>query len=372
MSERPSTSGPALLELGDAKPAPELVRTVRDALAGGALIGLPTETVYGLAARADRPEALAALRAAKGRPADVPLTWHVGDRTPLEQFAFPRAVVGRLAERYWPGPLTLVLEGVPPGLEAVARDGRTGVRCPAHSATAALLAACDFPVVATSANLHGEAPATSATEVAARFGSALALVLDGGPARLSEASGVLLVARGRFELLREGLLSLEELRRTAGLRIAFVCTGNTCRSPMAEALARQLIGEALGRPGGSPARIADFGFEVGSMGLFAADGAPASGGALSVLAAEGIDLAPHRSRPAVPELLLGQDRVYALTQSHLDGLRLKLPPARGPRLQLLDPAGRDIADPIGGGPEVYRACADQIRAALRQRLAEWV
>lgn len=369
MSERPS---PALLELGRATPAPEVVRAVRDALAGGALVGLPTETVYGIAARADRPDALDALRAAKGRPTDLPLTWHVGTNEPLERFPFPRAVVARLAERYWPGPLTLVLEGVPPGLEAVGRDGRTGVRRPAHPAAAALLAACDFPIVASSANRHGEAPATRADEVVERFGRQLAYVLDGGPARLGEASGVLLVGHGRFELLREGLLRLEELRRTAGLRIAFVCTGNTCRSPMAEALARELLGEALGFPAGKRSRLRDFGFELASMGLFAADGAPASTGAREVLQARGLDLARHRSRPALPEAVLALDRVYALTQSHLDGLRLRLPPGRGPRLELLDPHGRDVADPIGGGPEVYRACAAQIEAALRARLAEWV
>ncbi|HEX6884202.1 MAG TPA: L-threonylcarbamoyladenylate synthase, partial [Planctomycetota bacterium] len=227
-----ASQGSPIVATGDAPPPRALVTRVREVLARGGLCALPTETVYGLAARADRPEALEAMRVLKGRPAELTFTWHVASRAAIEPFEALRPLARRLVERYWPGPLTLVLRGVPPGLEHVAKGGWTGLRLPAHRATGELLAACDFPVVMTSANRHGAAPLTRAEEVAAQFDGALEVVVDGGPARLGEASGVLALGPGRFELLREGLLRLEDLRRTAGLRLAFVCTGNTCRSPM--------------------------------------------------------------------------------------------------------------------------------------------
>src|SRR5262245_2600153 len=265
-----------IVAIGDRSPSGEVTARVRALLARGALCALPTETVYGLAARADLPEALEALRVLKGRPNELTFTWHVGGRDAIERFPELRPLTRRLTERYWPGPLTLVLRGVPVGLEAVARAGWTGLRLPAHAACAALLSACEFPVVMTSANPHREAPLTRAEDVAARFDGGLELVVDGGPSRLGEASGVLALGPGRFELLREGLLRLEDLRRTAGLRIAFVCTGNTCRSPMAEAVARKLLAERLRTTGTG---LSAFGFELLSMGILAAHGAPASPGA---------------------------------------------------------------------------------------------
>jgi len=359
-----------LVAAGDRAPAAELVADVRALLARGGVCALPTETVYGLAARADSEVALATLRTLKGRPSELALTWHAGSRDALARFDALRPMARRLAERYWPGPLTLVLRGVPAGLERIAQHGWTGVRVPAHAATRGLLAACEFPVVMSSANRHGQAPLTRAEDVAASFGDELELVVDGGASRLGEASGVLALGPGRFQLLREGLLRIEDLRRTAGLRLAFVCTGNTCRSPMTEALARTLLSTRLEAGSGGPS-LSDFGFEIASFGIFAAPGAPASAGAVEVMDELGIDLRPHRSRPAVPEQLLRCDRIYALTAGHVDALRAQLPPGRVPPLETLDPAGRDIVDPVGGPRAAYQRALAEIERALQARLDEW-
>ncbi len=369
---------PEHIELGERtgdQPFPRRIRKrVAEVLAGDGLVALPTETVYGIAARADSLPALEALRLAKDSQDTRGFTWHVGSRAAVEDLpasspqTSPRAVVERLTRRYWPGPLTLVLRGLAGKLDLASREGWTGVRFPAHFATAQLLEELPFPTVMSSANRAGQEPLPG-SRIPSALGSAIRLVIDDGPARMGEASAVLRVGAGRFELLREGLHDLEPLRRTAGLSIAFCCTGNTCRSPMAEGLAQRLIADRLGVEGDGLGR---FGFSLGSMGAYASSGSPASGHALEVLAAEGLDLSGHRSSPATAAVVSAADRVYCMTRSHVEALRLTVPPGQDGSIALLAPDGLDIPDPIGGSLEDYRRCADRIRRCLEQRLEEWV
>ncbi|MEM7308166.1 MAG: Sua5/YciO/YrdC/YwlC family protein [Planctomycetota bacterium] len=357
----------------DAPPPRDLCRRVEAALASGEVVCMPTETVYGFAARADLPEALANLRALKSRDAGEPLTWHVGRPDVIERFDRLVPLARRLAERYWPGPLTLVLEGLPrgvDGLEGIAPESWTGMRLPAHRGTAGVLEALPFPVVMTSANTSGDEPLLDADSIAEGFGPRLALLLDGGPSRLGEPSGVLRLGRGSFRLLREGLVSIGDLRRVAGLRIGFCCTGNTCRSPMAEGLAKLELGRRLGSEA-TPDGLAEFGFEVESFGVFAGAGAPPSEHAVEVLRGAGYDLSGHRSAPATLEGVTALDRVYCLTPAHLENLRALLPPGKAHHLELLDPDGDGIPDPIGGPLETYRMCAERIGDAIQRRAADW-
>jgi tRNA threonylcarbamoyl adenosine modification protein (Sua5/YciO/YrdC/YwlC family) len=352
-----------------------VLELARKTLARGGVVAIPTETVYGLAARADLSPALARLRALKERPADEPLTWHVGKADALEEFPVVTLPVRRLAARYWPGPLTLVLPGVPKGLEEASTGEWTGVRLPGHVSTARLLASVPFPVVATSANRRGEPPMCDADGVAALFEDEIELLLDDGQAPLAQPSSVLRIGRGCFDLLREGVIGLDALRATAGLRIAFACTGNTCRSPMAEGLARALIAERLSVESAhavSPERIGEFGFDVRSVGLNAMPGAEPSSLAVEVLREQSIDISAHRSRPASIDILSQCDRLYGMTQAHCEGLRLMVPPEQARRVELLDPSGSEIADPIGAGPDTYRRTCGQIHAALKRRAGEWV
>ncbi|MEZ5980602.1 MAG: L-threonylcarbamoyladenylate synthase [Planctomycetota bacterium] len=352
--------------LPDDGSVPAAAKELADALRSGGVVGIPTETVYGLAVRADDDGAMARLVELKGREATKATTWHVASASALEGFAGfgPRA--RRLAARYWPGPLTLVLPGVPAGLERAAKDGWIGVRCPAHSGARAVLAACDFPVVASSANRSGESPCVDAACVRAAFGSELAGLGDGGACRVAEASVVLAIGPGRFEVLREGLLSREQLVATSGRRIAFVCTGNTCRSPMAEALARRAVEERVGTRD-----LASVGFEVASFGVFAGPGAPASQHSVEAMARRGLDLSRHGASPAVPERLATFDSIYGLTRSHVEALVSILPPRLAGRVELLDPKGRDVPDPVGKDLAEYLRCADAIEAAIRERAPSW-
>ncbi|MFT5052334.1 MAG: L-threonylcarbamoyladenylate synthase [Chlamydiales bacterium] len=369
---------PQRVETAPGEPAPQAVRDqVLNILEAGQVAALPTETVYGLAVRADDPAALERLCRLKGRDDPAGLTWHAGSAAALQAFDGLPNMLARLGERHWPGPLTLVLRGVPRGLEHVARAAWTGVRVPAHPALQSLLDDAPFPIVMTSANRAGQTPAVDAASVEAIFGEELALLLDTGPARIGESSTVLQIGPGRFRVLREGLLNASDLKRTAGLALGFVCTGNTCRSPMAETLAHAVLARRLAtEPGGDAHPDADspetFGFSTGSAGVFAGTGSTAADHAIETLRARGLDLSRHSSRPAAPELVRDWDRVYCLTRSHLDALIDSLPPARAKNLELLDPEGQDIPDPIGASLNEYQRCADRIEQCLERRADEWL
>ena len=361
---------PRRLRLTDpaGEPSRELLADAATVLARGGIVALPTETVYGIAARADDPRALEALADLKGRPYDKPWTWHVGTIGALESFPDPRPPARRLAERYWPGPMTLVLPGVPKGLELAAHDGWTGVRYTAALLARALCRYVDFPVAMTSANRHGARPATNTESLLALDLAGVDLVIDGGATRLQEASSIVKIGAGHLQLLREGLHDLEALRRTAGLQIGFACTGNTCRSPMAEGLARHALCERLSAP---PERLASLGFGVRSMGVFASSGAPASPNAVRALAERGIDLADHASSPALPEVIETLDVLYCMTHAHRSALGLLLPPGRDGHLRLFDPEERDIPDPVGGTMADYRRCAQHIAECIEVHAREW-
>lgn len=148
--------------------------------------------------------------------------------------------------------------------------------------------------------------------------------------------------------------------------ILFVCTGNTCRSPLAQALCARLLADRLGC---EPADLPGRGFFVQSAGLAAMIGAEATAEAVAIAAEMGADLKGHKSQRLTLELLAQADFLFAMTQAHLQMLSsLELP--NGPILSLLSGEGEDIADPIGCSADVYRECARQIRHHLEARVTD--
>jgi protein-tyrosine phosphatase len=169
-----------------------------------------------------------------------------------------------------------------------------------------------------------------------------------------------------WSLLREGPLSAEEVGEQTACLTVFVCTGNTCRSPLAEALFKKRLADRLGCTADElPGR----GFLVISAGLAAMIGGAAADEAVEAAKAYGADLAGHVSRPLTPELAAQADYLVAMTRGHLQALAAGFPGAGG-RPRLLSPSGEDVSDPIGCEQQVYRDCAEQIWSCLDALAAE--
>jgi L-threonylcarbamoyladenylate synthase len=203
--------------------AAESIAVAARALRRGELVGLPTETVYGLGADAGNDVAVAKIFAAKGRPADHPLIVHVADASGVAHFArdLP-AFAHQLIGAFWPGPLTLILPRRPE-VGAVVAGGQhsIGLRCPSHPVAHALLQACRelgvHGVAAPSANKFGRVSPTTAAHVQSEFGDAL-LVLDGGACEVGIESTIIDCTRGAPVLLRPGAITREQVQAACGLK----------------------------------------------------------------------------------------------------------------------------------------------------------
>ena len=190
-----------------------------DALRNGGLVILPTETVYGLAADAGNAQAVAAIFEAKGRPRFNPLIAHVSDAVQAEAIAVFDDRARRLAQAFWPGPLTLVAPVR--DREAVCDLARAGldsvaVRAPGHARARAVIAAFGRPVVAPSANRSGRPSPTTFADAVEETGFAAAAALDGGDCAVGVESTVVSVLDGRLALLRPGAVTREEIAAVAG------------------------------------------------------------------------------------------------------------------------------------------------------------
>ena len=191
-------------------------------IARGLPVGVPTETVYGLAGDATSGEAVAAIYAAKGRPSFNPLIVHVADLAMAERVAILSPLARRLGQRFWPGPLTLVLPAAPGSL--VARLTTAGlpsvaVRMPAHPAMRALILASGRPLAAPSANASGSISATRAEHVARSLAGRIPLVLDDGPTAVGIESTIVAVDADRLRLLRPGAITVEMLAEASGVAV---------------------------------------------------------------------------------------------------------------------------------------------------------
>lgn len=324
----------------------ECARQIVQTVAAGGLAALPSEAGTVLVADPDR---LADPARPPGVPEGLPVRRLDGFFESRDFFArsAPTPPERVLANRLWPGPLGWVDDELP-----------FPAWVPSHSALAAVLGAGSGPLAVF--ELDEGRPVDPAG-----LGDSLNVLVMDGPARPGPVTFLRPNDR-RWDVVRPGVLAESAIRFALARHIVFVCTGNTCRSPLAEGLFRQQLAERLGC---TVDELPDRGFVVASAGIAAGGEAPATAESVAAARDLGVDLTAHRSRAATADLIARADDVIVMTRSHLLTVAGRFP-VLGGALRLLCGADGDLDDPITGGADVYRACATTIRGHVDRLITE--
>jgi tRNA threonylcarbamoyl adenosine modification protein (Sua5/YciO/YrdC/YwlC family) len=347
-----------IFKLNPKKPDVKKIKKAASVLKKGGIVAFPTETVYGLAASSRNSQAIDKLYKIKRRPKNKPFPIQVDQLKSLKDFKVELSKDAKvLIDKYWPGPLTLVLNSK--------NDEKIGFRIPQNKISQKLLKETAIPLCVPSANFSGENPAKSAKDVIINFDGIIEIIIDGGRCKKAIESTVVDLTATPYKVLREAAISVKELNQSLKSKnkfvkvkkILFVCTGNSCRSVMAKGLLENESKKDL---------------IVQSAGIAVFSGMPPTEETIKTMKKRGIDVSQEKAQGASASLLQEADLILVMEPKHKDFIIERFPEAKN-RTHLLKEYKRkdklddySISDPIGRPFNFYQKVYNEIEKEIKR------
>jgi tRNA threonylcarbamoyl adenosine modification protein (Sua5/YciO/YrdC/YwlC family) len=322
----------------------------------GDVVAFPTETVYGLGALYNEPEAIKRIYTLKSRSASKPLGIYLHDLKQLDELNIANTqILSTIANELLPGPLTIILSDK--------NSNKVGIRFSSDPVLLTILKKLPTYIVGTSANISNMSPCSSPQEVFAQFKDSLECIVDGGITAFQQESTIIDLTRDPVFIVRYGayysklcsVLKKNHIPFSTKKMILVVCTGNTCRSPMVEGYLHLILKQR---------KIEDT-YEVDSCGIYAPLNMSASPDAIKVLRDNGIDISHHQSKSINEELIETSNKIIVMTKDHELALCELFPRAKKKIIIL------GIEDPIGRGLATYNNTFNEIKIRIEENIS-WI